>query len=269
MNTTNGLLQRVQRDTTIGLSSIEAKSRLEHDGPNEVPKKKTHPFLGLIRKFWGLSAWMLELIAILSFVLGKTADFWIAIALLVVNAALSFFQEQHASSAVAALRRQLQVTARVLRDGRWALLPARELVCGDVIRVRTGYFVPADAEIAEGTLQIDQSELTGESRELHRSANETIYSGSIVRQGEVSAVVTATGTRTYFGRTTELVEHAAPKLHIEEVISQVVKWLFLVVGDDNLDRFDRLGAATGRDPTAVTGPADERYSGGIAGHVYC
>jgi H+-transporting ATPase len=223
-------LRFTQPDIKAGLSSAEAKSRLERDGPNEVPEKKSHPVLGLIRKFWGLSAWMLELIAILSFVLGKTTDFWIAIALLVVNAALSFLQEQRASSAVAALRRQLQVTARVLRDGRWTLLPAGDLVCGDVIRVRTGDFVPADAEIAEGTLQIDQSALTGESRELHRGENETVYSGAIVRQGEASAVVTATGTRTYFGRTTELVEHAAPKLHIEEVISRVVKWLFLIVG---------------------------------------
>ena len=230
MNTPDSSLHLAQRDITVGLSSTEAKSRFERDGPNEVPEKKSHPVLSLIRKFWGLSAWMLELIAILSFVLGKTADFWIAVALLVVNAALSFLQEQRASSAVAALRRQLQVTARALRDGRWTLLPARELVCGDVIRMRTGDFVPADAEIAEGTLRIDQSALTGESRELSRMANETVYSGSIVRQGEATAVVTATGTRTYFGRTTELVEQAAPKLHIEEVISRVVKWLFLIVG---------------------------------------
>jgi H+-transporting ATPase len=229
VNTPDGSLHFARRGIPVGLSSTEAKLRLVRDGPNEVPEKKSHPVLGFIRKFWGLSAWMLELIAILSFVLGKTADFWIAVALLVVNAALSFLQERHASSAVAALRRQLQVTARVLRDGRWALLAARELVCGDVIRVRTGDFVPADAEITEGSLQIDQSALTGESRALRRSANETVYSGSIVRQGEVSAVVTATGTRTYFGRTTELVEHAAPKLHIEEVISRIVKWLLLIV----------------------------------------
>jgi plasma-membrane proton-efflux P-type ATPase len=230
VNTPDGSLHFAQQDTSVGLSSTEAKLRLERDGPNDVPEKKLHPVLGLIRKFWGLSAWMLELIAILSFVLGKTTDFWVAIALLVINAALSFLQEQRASSAVAALRRQLQVMARVLRDGHWALLPARALVCGDVIRVRTGDFVPADAKIAEGTLHIDQSALTGESRELRRGANETVYSGSIVRQGEASAIVSATGTRTYFGRTTELVERAAPKLHIEEVISRVVKWLFLIVG---------------------------------------
>jgi H+-transporting ATPase len=230
VNTPDRPLAFTPPDITSGLSSAEAKSRLERDGPNEVPEKKSHPLLSFGRKFWGLSAWMLELIAVLSFVLGKTADFWIALALLVVNAALSFLQEQRASAAVAALRRQLRVIARVRRDGHWRSLPAGELVCGDVIRVRTGDFVPADAEIAEGTLQIDQSALTGESRELSRAPAETVYSGSIVRQGEASAVVTATGTRTYFGRTTQLVEHAEPKLHIEEVVSRVVKWLFLIVG---------------------------------------
>jgi plasma-membrane proton-efflux P-type ATPase len=226
VNTPDGLLGSAK----TGLSSDEAGFRLERDGPNEVPEKKSHPILSFVRKFWGLSAWMLELIALLSFVLGKTADFWIAVSLLVVNAALSFYQEQRASSAVVALRRQLQVTARVLRDGLWRALPARKLVVGDMIRVRTGDFIPADAQIAEGQMQIDQSALTGESRELSRATNEFVYSGSIVRQGEATAVVTATGSRTYFGRTTELVEHAEPKLHIEQVITRVVKWLFLIVG---------------------------------------
>ena len=226
----DGPVNFTQQDLKTGLSSAEAKLRLRRDGPNAVPDKKSHPFLSFARKFWNLSAWMLELIAALSFVLGKTADFWIAVALLVLNAVLSFLQEQRASAAVATLRQELQVMARVLRDGRWSLLPARELAVGDVIRLRTGDFVPADAKIAEGALQIDQSALTGESRELGKAVNETVYSGSIVRQGEAGAVVTATGTRTYFGRTTELVEHAAPKLHIEEVISRVVGWLLVIVG---------------------------------------
>lgn len=230
MNTADSRSIFTQRDIKTGLTGVEAKSRLERDGSNEVPEKKSHPVISFVGKFWGLSAWMLELIAVLSFGLGKTADFWVAVALLVVNAVLSFLQEQRASAAVAALRRRLQVTARVLRDGRWASMPARELVSGDVVRLRTGDFVPADSEIAEGTLKIDQSALTGESRELTRGPQEIVYSGSIVRQGEASAVVTATGTRTYFGRTTELVEHAEPKLHIEEVISRVVQWLFAIVG---------------------------------------
>jgi plasma-membrane proton-efflux P-type ATPase len=217
-------------DRAKGLAGAEAAARLECAGPNEVPEKTAHPFLGFARKFWGLSAWMLELIVLLSFVLGKTADLWVALSLLVVNAVLSFLQEQRASAAVAALRRQLQVTARVLRDGRWQLVPARCLVPGDVIRVRSGDFVPADGQVISGELRIDQSALTGESQELRKTADEALFSGSIVRQGEATALVVATGVRTYFGRTTQLVESAHPKLHVEEVITGVVKWLFGIVG---------------------------------------
>lgn len=213
-----------------GLSSAEATSRLERDGPNEVPEKKSHPVLRFVTKFWGLSAWMLELITVLSFILGKRTDFWVALSLLLVNAILSFLQEQRAAAAVTALRRQLQITARVLRDSHWQSMPARQLVRGDVIRVRVGDFVPADVQIIDGELEIDQSALTGESRQLRKAANDLLYSGSIVRQGEATAVAVATGVRTYFGRTTQLVESAHPKLHIEEVITRVVRWLFMIVG---------------------------------------
>lgn len=219
---------RSHRET--GLTNTEAKARLEREGANEVPEKKTYRFLRFARKFWGLSAWMIELIALLSLILGKHADLSIALALLVVNAVLTFLQEQRASAAVTALRRQLQVTGRVLRDGIWQAIPARDLVRGDVVRVRTGDFVPADVQVLEGTLRVDQSALTGESRELGKAPDDTLYSGSVVRQGEATAVVVATGMRTYFGRTTQLVESARPKLHIEEVITRVVKWLFLIVG---------------------------------------
>ncbi len=173
---------------------------------------------------------MIELIAVLSFMLGKRADFAVALALLTVNAALSFLQEERASAAVAALRSRLQVSARVLRDRIWNALPARDLVRGDVIRVRTGDFVPADAQVIDGTLQVDQSALTGESRELEKAAGNPLYSGSTVKQGEATAVVTATGVQTFYGRTTQLVESARPKLHIDEVVTRVVRWLFLIVG---------------------------------------
>lgn len=213
-----------------GLTAVEARSRLMRDGANDVPEEKRHPLLLFARKFWGLSAWMLELIAVLSFALGKRADFWIALALLLVNAILSFFQEQRASAAVAALRSRLRVTARVLRDGVWQGVSARDLVRGDVVRLRSGDFVPADVQVIEGTLEVDQSALTGESTEQKKMADDKLFSGSTVRQGEAIAVVTETGVRTYFGKTTQLVEGAHPKLHIEEVITRVVKWLFLIVG---------------------------------------
>jgi len=213
-----------------GLSTAEARARLERDGANEVAQPKSHPLLSFARKFWGLSAWMIELIALISLVLHKYADLGVALALLVVNAALSFMQEQHASAAVSALRSRLQVTARVLRDGRWQAELARDLVRGDVVRVRAGDFTPADLQVVEGELQVDQSTLTGESREIAKTADDIVYSGSIVREGEATAVVTATGAKTLYGRTTELVQSAHPKLHVEEVVSRLVKWLFLIVG---------------------------------------
>lgn len=213
-----------------GLSATEADARLQRHGPNEVPEKKRHPLLLFLRKFWGLSAWMLELIALLSFILHKRADFWVALSLLVVNAILSFVQEQRASQAVAALRRQLNVLAKVLRDGNWSAVPARTLVKGDVVRVRMGDFVPADLQVIEGEVKIDQSMLSGESQAIGKGIDEVLFSGSTMRQGEATGVVVATGVGTYFGRTTQLVEGAQPKLHVEEVIARVVRWLFLIVG---------------------------------------
>ncbi len=213
-----------------GLSAEEVAARLRQYGPNEVPDKKRHPLLVFLKKFWGLSAWMLELIALLSLILGKSTDFWVTLSLLVVNAILSFIQEQRATAAVAALRRQLNVMARALRDGTWSLVPARNLVPGDILRIRTGDFVPADLQLIDGRLQLDQSAITGESQKIERNANQAIYAGSTVRSGEATAVVTAAGTRTYFGRTAQLVETAQPKLHVEAVIARVVKWLFVIVG---------------------------------------
>ena len=217
-------------DAETGLSSSEARKRLAEGGPNEVPEAKSHPVIGFALKFWGLSAWMLELIILVSFLLHKWTDLGVALALLVVNAILSFMQEQRASAAVSALRSSLQVSARSLRDGSWTVIPARELVTGDIVRVRSGDFVPADARIVAGTLEVDQSALTGESRQLAMAAQDIVHSGSVVRDGEATAVIVATGTRTLYGRTTELVGNAHPKLHVEQVINRLVRWLFVIVG---------------------------------------
>ena len=213
-----------------GLTTAEARAALARDGANEVAEQPSHPLRRFAKKFWGVSAWMIELIAVLSFVLHKHADFAVAAGLLIVNAVLSFFQEQRASAAVAALRHQLQVSARVLRDARWQTIPARELVAGDAVRVRAGDFVPADVKLSEGELQVDESALTGESRAVEATVGSAIHAGSIVRQGEGTGVVTATGVRTLFGRTTQLVQGAHPKLHVEKVIARVVRWLLIIVG---------------------------------------
>ena len=212
-----------------GLSSTEVERKLKRYGFNEVPEKKAQPVVQFAKKFWGLTAWMLEIIIILSFFLQRYADMYLVASLLVFNAVLSFEEEQRASSAVDALKEKLRVSARVLREGAWKILPARELVPGDVVRVRSGDFVPADVKVVTGTLEVDQSALTGESLTVEKNLGDPLYSGSIVKHGESTGIVTSIGVKTYFGRTAQLVQLAKPKLHIEEVISGVVKWLLTIV----------------------------------------
>ncbi len=186
--------------------------------------------MNFLRKFWGISAWMLELIMVLSAWLGKYSDLTVVGALLVVNAVLSFMQERRAAGVVEALRRRLQVSARILRDSSWQVLPARELVPGDIVRVRAGDIIPADLKLLAGALTVDQSALTGESKDADKKSGEVLSSGSVVRRGEGNGVVILTGAETYCGRTTQLVQEARPKLHIEAVVSKVVRWLFVIVG---------------------------------------
>jgi len=213
-----------------GLNGADVDKRRKESGYNEVTAKQGHPVLKFLGKFWGISAWMLELIIIISMVLGKYSDVTVVGALLVINAVLGFVQERRAAGVVEALRRRLQVSARVRRDSNWQLLPARELVPGDIVRVRPGDIIPADVKLLTGTLSIDQSALTGESGDVAKAAGAVLSSGSVVRRGEGNGVVMLTGAKTCFGRTTELVKEARPKLHIEAVVAKVVRWLFVIVG---------------------------------------
>ena len=223
-------LATLQIDPDIGLAGPEAERRLQSYGYNEVAVQKGHPVLAFLGKFWGLSAWMLELIMALSLTLRKYSDFAVVGALLVVNAVVGFAQERRAAGVVEALRRRLQVSARVKRDSNWQLIPARDLVPGDIVRVRSGDLVPADVRLLTGLMAVDKSALTGESKEAEKKPGDVLSSGSIVRHGEGNGVVILTGAKTYFGRTTELVQQARPKLHIETVVAKVVRWLFAIVG---------------------------------------
>ena len=213
-----------------GLGSAEVDTLRKEHGFNEVPVERGHPVRQFLGKFWGISAWMLELIMILSAVLGNYSDLAVVGALLVINAVLSFMQEHRAAGVVETLRKRLQVSARVRRDSSWLVIPARELVPGDIVRVRTGDIIPADVKLISGALGVDQSALTGESKEADKEPGDVLSSGSIVRRGEGNGVVMLTGANTYFGRTTELVQEARPKLHIEAVVAKIVRWLFVIVG---------------------------------------
>ncbi|HEY8670912.1 MAG TPA: HAD-IC family P-type ATPase, partial [Terriglobales bacterium] len=218
----------VQPETGLARTEVEAR-RKEH-GYNEVVEEKGHPVLGFLAKFWGLSAWMLELIMILSSVLRKYSDLVVVGALLIVNAVISFAQESHAAGVIETLRRRLRISARVLRDCNWQLIPARELVPGDIVRVRAGDIIPADVKLLAGTVSVDQSALTGESKDAEKKPGDVVPSAAVVRHGEGNGVVILTGAHTYFGRTTELVQTARPTLHIEAVVAKVVRWLFVIVG---------------------------------------
>jgi plasma-membrane proton-efflux P-type ATPase len=217
-------------DPEKGLTPTDVEARRKTYGYNEVPVRKAHPILRFLGKFWGLSAWMLEVIMILSLVLRKYSDLVVVAALLIVNAVISFTQEKHAAGVLEALRRRLPINVRVLRDGIWQTVPARELVPGDIVRVRPGDIIPADLKLFTGTINVDQSALTGESQDVEKRPGDVVPSAALARHGEGNAVVILTGAKTYFGRTTEIVETARPTLHIEAVVAKVVRRLFVIVG---------------------------------------
>lgn len=213
-----------------GLSSHEAQQRLRQSGPNAVPQKQTAPLMVFLSKLWGPVPWMLEATILLQLFLGRYLDVIITSALLLVNAALSFAQEDRAQKALALLRQGLTIQSRVLRDGRWQLVPIQELVPGDVVRVRVGDIVPADLRLFDGQISADQSALTGESMPADITAGSTAYSGSTVKRGEGTGEVIATGTRTNYGKTAELVQTAQTASHMDALIQTIVKYLVLMNG---------------------------------------
>ena len=212
-----------------GLTQGEAQKRLTQYGPNEIEEKKTNPLLKFLTYFWGPIPWMIEAAVILSAVARHWPDFGIILLLLLSNAVVGFWEEHQAGNAIAALKAKLAINARVKRDGEWVTPPARELVPGDVIRVRLGDIVPADARLLEGDpVEVDQSALTGESLPATRKSGEAIFSGSIVRQGEIGALVYATGAHTYFGKTAELVQGARTISHFQRAVLKIGDYLIIL-----------------------------------------
>ena len=224
----NGASHTRQAERVAGLTALEADERLRRYGPNEVSERRESRWLAFARELWAPVPWMLEAAVVLTLVLGKLADALIISFLLVLNAVVSFVQQDRASSALALLRRRLAVEARVLRDGQWRLVPARDLVPGDVVHVRVGDIVPADLRLVEGDVQVDQSALTGESVPREASSGSVIYSASVVRRGEATGEVVATGARTYFGKTAQLVQAARTVTHLESIIFAVVRYLIAI-----------------------------------------
>jgi len=213
-----------------GLTSDEARARLAKDGPNAMPDTSAHPLRNALAKFWAPVPWLLEASIVLELVLHKYYEAAVIAALLIFNAALAYFQEGRAQVTLAALKSRLALNASVQRDGAWKTVPAAELVCGDLVKLSLGGVVAADVHLTGGSVELDQSMLTGESLPIEASAGVDTYAGALVRRGEATAVVTATGARTKFGRTAELVRTAHVVSTQQKAVLKIVRNLAIFNG---------------------------------------
>jgi H+-transporting ATPase len=210
-----------------GLSSSQARQRLQKYGPNEISEKKVNPLIKFLKYFWGPMPWLIEVAIILSAVIQHWADLGIISTLLALNAIIGFWQEHKASNAIELLKEKLALKARVLRDDKWQEVSAKELVPGDIIHIGSGDIIPADAKIMDN-ISADESALTGESLPVDKKASDIAYSGSIINQGETNALVTSTGMNTYFGKTAQLVEKAETRSFLQKTVIKIGDYLIIL-----------------------------------------
>jgi H+-transporting ATPase len=208
-----------------GLTTEEAQLRLQQYGPNTLREESVNRFLLFLQKFWAPVPWMLEIIILLEFILEKFVQAGIIAILIVFNAVVSFLEEGKARSALGLLRKRLDVQARVMRDGAWKMLPAEEIVPDDLILLQIGDIVPADVKLLEGYLAIDQSAITGESLPVETSSGGIAYAGSAIKRGQAYAQVIATGTKTFYGKSAEIMRTAKTPSHLQTTIFSIVKYL--------------------------------------------
>ena len=226
----NEILKKLD-SSNKGLSSSEAENRLKQYGFNELEEKKINPLKKFLSYFWGPIPWMIEIAAGISAVIQKWEDFVIISLLLILNGVVGFWQEYKADNAIELLKQKMALNARVLRGGQWAQILARELVPGDVVRIRSGDIVPADLKLLEGEyLQVDESALTGESLPVEKNSDGIAYSGSIIQKGEMNALVVATGMNTYFGKTTKLVADVRTRSHFQKAVLKIGNYLIVLAG---------------------------------------
>ena len=222
-------LTRRLETSADGLSQQESQNRLEKYGYNEIEEERVNPILKFLSYFWGPIPIMIIIAAVLSAVLRHWPDMGVILALLVMNAVVGFREEYQANSAIAALKEKLAVKAKVKRDREWKTIPARELVPGDLVRLRIGDIVPADSRLLEGDpVQVDQSALTGESLPVEHKSGDAVFSGSILKQGETNAIVYATGADSYYGKTAELVKSAQTRSHLQRAVIRIADYLLII-----------------------------------------
>ncbi|HFD80506.1 MAG TPA: HAD family hydrolase [Gammaproteobacteria bacterium] len=223
--------RELKTDPDTGLATAEVRARLQRYGYNQIEEKEEPLWHRIFRRFWGPIPWMIEVAATLSAVVHKWEDFAIITVMLLVNAALDFFQEHRALNALAALKQKMALEVTVLRDGQWRTVPARELVPGDIVKLKIGDVVPADVQLLDGDyLAIDQSALTGESLPVTKRADELAYANTIVKQGEMRAVVVNTGTNTRFHSVVALVARASleERSHFQQMVINIGNFLIIV-----------------------------------------
>jgi H+-transporting ATPase len=222
------LAPELETELETGLSSVVAADRLERYGPNALLEEHISLLEKLAGYFWGPIPWMIEAAAVLSAIVGDWADFAIIVTMLIVNAAVAYWQETKAGNAIELLKQRLALTTRVLRDRRWQTISARDLVPGDVVLLRLGNVTPADIRLVKGDyLSADESALTGESLPVEKKVGETAYSGSVIKLGEMTGIVSATGMKTYFGKTAELVQSAEKRSHFQRAVLNIGNFLIL------------------------------------------
>ncbi|MFA0812527.1 plasma-membrane proton-efflux P-type ATPase [Microbulbifer epialgicus] len=213
-----------------GLTQAEAKTRLERYGPNSIQEKEQSALLKFLRFFWGPIPWMIEAAALLSALIGHWPDFAIIMALLLYNAVAGFWQEHKASNALAALKASMAPQAEVLRDGKFQIVAAADVVPGDIVRIKLGQVVPADVRFIDGkSISIDQAALTGESLPASKKIGDIGYSSSIAKRGEMTAVTIGTGRNTFFGRTAKLVAGAGQGAsHSQKAVTHIGDFLIVL-----------------------------------------
>ncbi len=215
--------------TPKGLTSAEAEERLKQYGPNAIKAREESRWHKLLGYFWGPIPWMIEAAALISLFRQDWPDFAVIVGLLGYNAAVGFWQDNKAASALAALKKSLAHQARVRRDGSWTVIDAINLVPGDVVSINAGEILPADVLLTQGEyLSVDQAALTGESLPVTKTPGDSAYSGSIARRGTMTGLVTATGEATFFGRTAKLVAGAGVKSHAQEAVLRIGDFLILL-----------------------------------------
>jgi H+-transporting ATPase len=239
---------RLLHTTTDGLSESEARLRLTKVGFNEVEEIKKNHLIEFLSRYWGPMPWLLEITVVLSYVIGHYLEVAIIFGLLTGNAIIGYHHTLSSRKALDLLKQRLAIKAKVLRNGEWKIIDAREVVPGDIVAIALGDLVPADAEVVEGDVTVDQSALTGESLPVTARQADIIYSSSIIKRGHATILVLNTGANTYFGKTAELVKIAKPRSHQEQIMTAIVKYmmyvsivaLLLVAGDATLTHIDQL-----------------------------